>query len=473
MNLNDLNGVSLATAHGLARDAYNRASSLFHGYYGDPLAVIDEAVQAHPDFLMGHALKAGLILSTTDARLYPLAAQTLDVAERYQGTGDERARGHLAAARAWHAGDWNQSEHLYGKVLRLYPRDVLALQMAHLADFLMGRSMSLRDRPAATLKTMTSSDPGYGFVNGMHAFGLEETGDYAAAEQAGQHALQHNRRDPWAIHAVAHVHEMCGNLSDGIRWLEQRREDWIPDNAFSFHNAWHLALYWLELDEYDSVLSIYDELIRPNDSDVVLELIDASAMLWRLHLRNVDVGDRWQSLVAQWRSRVDDRLYVFNDIHALMALLACGESTAARTLVASIESDVRGCGQQAELAQAAASLVARGLFDFAEERYSEALPILVRGHEISFNFGGSNAQRDVIALTILRCAELAGAEAVSATLLMNRLERRPDSPFTWSALADWRTRMADHSAATEARTRADSARGTWLRALEQPRLQVA
>jgi tetratricopeptide (TPR) repeat protein len=473
MNHDDLNGVPLSTPHTIARDAYDRASTLFHGYYGDPLAAIDEALQAHPDFLMGQALKAGLILSTTDVRLYPMAAQTLDIAERHLGAGDERARGHLAAARAWHAGDWNRSAALYGQVLQSFPRDVLALQMAHLADFFMGRSADLRDRPAATLAHWRSSDPGQGFVLGMHAFGLEECGEYAAAESIGQKALQLNRRDPWAIHAVAHVHEMCGNLSDGIQWLETRRDDWQPDNAFSYHNAWHLALYWLELDQYDKVLALFDEQIRPRDNDVILELIDASAMLWRLHLRGVDVGQRWQPVVAQWLSRVDDRLYVFNDIHALVALLAGGQMEAARQLVASIESDGRGTGPQALLAQTAAVHVARGLLAFAEERFDDALPNLIRGHEIAADFGGSNAQRDLIALTALRCAERAGAAGVSSSLLQQRLDLRPNSPFVWSTLADWRSRHDDVGLARTARRQADNARSEWLRKLELAQSQVA
>src|SRR5690606_9177935 len=130
--------------------------------------------------------------------------------------------------------------------------------------------------------------------------------------------------------------------------------------------AWHLALFWLELGEFDKVLVLYDELIRPGDSDVVLELIDASAMLWRLKLRGVDVGSRWQPVMAQWASRVDDRLYVFNDLHALMALLAGERLESARDLVASIESDRRGDGRQAPRAQVAACHVARGLLQFAE-----------------------------------------------------------------------------------------------------------
>lgn len=473
MNLADLNDVPLSTPHALARDAYNKASMLFHGYYGDPLSAIDEALLAHPDFLMGHALKAGLILSTTDVRLYPMAAQTLDLAEGYIDTADTRARGHLAAARAWHDGDWDRAASLYGEVLQEHPRDLLALQMAHLADFGMGRAADLRDRTASSLRHWASSNPGYGFVHGMHAFGLEECGDYAAAESIALKGLEHTPRDPWAIHAVAHVHEMRGNVSDGILWLESRREDWQPDNAFSFHNAWHLALYWLELEQHDKVLALYDEQIRPADNDVVLELIDACAMLWRLKLRGVDVGDRWQPVIAQWQSRIDDHLYVFNDLHALMALLAGNQIEDARKLLISIESRRRGSGRQALKAQVAAVHVGRGLLQFAEQRYEQALPELIRGMEHAADFGGSNAQRDLIALTTLRCAERARASSVTASLLQKRLDARPDSPFVWSRLADWRARHDTHSLAEQARIKAERVRSEWLGKIELPHRQVA
>src|SRR5690606_6422584 len=114
MSLNDLNGVALSTPDPLARDAWNRASMLFHGYYGDPLAAIDEALLVHPDFAMGHALKAGVVLTTTDVRLYPIAADALEAAKRHVGAHDLRAQGHLAAARAWLDGDLRRAVELYG-----------------------------------------------------------------------------------------------------------------------------------------------------------------------------------------------------------------------------------------------------------------------------------------------------------------------------------------------------------------------
>lgn len=463
MSLNDLNGVALSTAHPLARDAWNRASMLFHGYYGDPLAAIDEALRAHPDFAMGHVLKAGVVLTTTDVRLYPLATEALASANHHAGARDVRTQGHLAAATAWLDGDLQRAVDLYGAVLAAFPRDAFALQLAHLADYLLGDADALHERPAATLAHWDRDAPAYGYVLGMQAFGLEESGDFDLAEAAGREALGRNRRDPWAIHAVAHVLEMQGRLDEGIHWLEQRRDDWVPDNGFAFHNAWHLALYWLELDQHDKVLALHDELVRPSANDVVYELIDASALLWRLHLRGVDVGHRWHDVLAQWRGRIGDRLNVFNDLHALLALLANGELPAARTLLADLEATPRGSGRHAAPAQQAALDVARGLLAFAEQRHAEALPHLLRGHERSAAFGGSVAQRDVVALTALECARRADVAGIALDLVQRRLDHRPNSPFAWSVLADWRARHADETTARNARNQATQSRREWLR----------
>ena len=83
----------------------------------------------------------------------------------------------------------------------------------------------------------------------MYAFGLEETGDYARAEEVGRRAVELNARDAWASHAVAHVMEMQARLDEGISWLETTSRSWARDNGFAYHNHWHLALYHLDLGD--------------------------------------------------------------------------------------------------------------------------------------------------------------------------------------------------------------------------------
>ena len=152
-------------------------------------------------------------------------------------------------------------------------------------------------------RAVGESVPGYGYVLGMHAFGLEENGLYAQAEETGRRALEISRRDPWAVHAVTHTFEMRGSTDQGIEFLRSREADWAPDNGFAFHNYWHLALFHLDLGQYDEVLAIYDEHIRPRPTQVALENVDASALLWRLELRGVDVGSRWQALADGWEAQ--------------------------------------------------------------------------------------------------------------------------------------------------------------------------
>src|SRR5690606_327575 len=166
-------------------------------------------------------------------------------------------------------------------------------------------------------------------------------------------------KDPWAIHAVAHVMEMQGRLTEGIEWLTSRTDDWAPENLFAYHNWWHLALYHLELGETDRVLDLYDSSIRPKPSTVALEMVDAAALLWRLHLRRIDVGKRWKELANSYEPMAEDAYYAFNDAHAMMAFVADGRDTAAKRLLAALERRGAGGRPHAPRARAAGAPPAR------------------------------------------------------------------------------------------------------------------
>ena len=60
----------------------------------------------------------------------------------------------------------------------------------------------------------------------MHAFGLEETGDYAQAEKQGRKAVELERRDTWGWHAVAHVYEMRNQPEEGLAWMGADTDAW-------------------------------------------------------------------------------------------------------------------------------------------------------------------------------------------------------------------------------------------------------
>jgi hypothetical protein len=148
----------------------------------------------------------------------------------------------------------------------------------------------LRDRIARALPAWHPGMPSYHAILGMHAFGLEETGDYRRAEAQGRMGVELEPRDGWAQHAVAHVMEMQGRQRDGIAWMMGNADAWAPESFFAVHNWWHLALYHLDLGEIDDALELFDGPIYGARSPLAINMVDASALLWRLHLGGIDVG---------------------------------------------------------------------------------------------------------------------------------------------------------------------------------------
>src|SRR5690606_16697544 len=122
-----------------------------------------------------------------------------------------------------------------------WPRDGLALQAGHQLDFLTGDARMLRDRIAGVMPTWDPSMPGYHAVLSMHAFGLEEAGDYTAAEAQGRRSVELQPRDGWGWHAVAHVMEMQDRAKEGAAWLGKNSDIWSHESFFAVHNWWHLA----------------------------------------------------------------------------------------------------------------------------------------------------------------------------------------------------------------------------------------
>jgi tetratricopeptide (TPR) repeat protein len=425
MTLHDARGLSTSTSNRRSLESYEHSLNLLHGYYGDPLAMIDEALVEDPQFILGHALRAGMLITASDRTVEPLLKESVEAAESLSATANDRERRHITAARAWLDGDFAGSLRTYGSIVVDYPRDSLAIQIAHIQDFLLGQSSMLRDRVARALPAWSKEDDSYSYLLGMHAFGLEETNLYGQAEEQGRRALQINPRDPWAVHAVAHVMEMQGRKEDGITWLTSRQDDWAPDNMFAIHNWWHLTLFHLDLDDVDAVLAFYDDHIRKSSSGMALDLIDASAILWRLHLRGVDVGQRWLELASAWKARNADGHYVFNDVHALMAYLGAGDQLAVQALLATMETAAGGRNTNAMMTREVGLPMALGLTAYQHGKYGEAISHLLDIGLIAHRFGGSHAQRDIIDLTLTEAALRGGEKSVANALAAQRLAQKP------------------------------------------------
>ncbi len=429
MTIQDARGLAMTGADAAAADGFETALDEFQCYVGNPVGTIEGVLEAQPDFAMGHLLRGYLYASSLEGPALIEAGKALD---RLQALPvNAREAQHRAALDAVVSGAYERAAQSWEALLVDHPRDIVALQIAHLFDFLRGDARNLRDRIARRLHAWTSADPGYHAVVGMHAFGLEEMGEYDRAEERGREAVALHRRDGWGYHAVAHVLEMRNQPEEGIRWLSSTSAHWAQDSFFDIHNWWHLALYHLELDQLDEVMRLYDGPIRGERSAVAIDLIDGAAMLWRLMLRGHDVGDRWQELADAWTAMIDDGVYAFNDVHALMAFVGVGDQARIDRQLASLRRGAEGDGDISNRAMAreVGIPVAEALVAFGRGRYQDVIDRLQALRPIAHRFGGSHAQRDLLDLTLIEAARRAGARNLLAALASERNISRPRSPL--------------------------------------------
>jgi tetratricopeptide (TPR) repeat protein len=419
--LKDQRGAACSGASRNAIGLYDRALAEFQCYRFDPVSTVKQALAESPQFTMAHLLHAYLHLTGTEPPALELARASIERAKQLPAS--ERERRHIAAAESLAAGEYARACDRLEDVLLDDPRDALALQVAHLFDFFRGDARSLRDRPARVLAQWSRDVPGYHAVLGMQAFGLEECGDYQRAEDRARRALELEPFDGWAHHAIAHCYEMQGRRVDGLRLMAEREQYWTADSFFALHNWWHRALFHLGLDQVERVLALYDERIRGNRSQVVLELIDASALLWRLMLRGVDVGARWQELADAWQPMVQDSFYAFNDLHALMAFVGAERWPQVDARIAALEAWVGRNGSNGTMTREVGLPLALGFAAFGRGRYAEAAERLRPVRALAYRFGGSHAQRDIVDLTLLEAARRGGNAVLARALESERVFR--------------------------------------------------
>jgi hypothetical protein len=228
----------------------------------------------------------------------------------------------------------------------------------------------------------------------------------------------------------------------------------------------------LQGHDVPGALEVYDRVLHHTGSeDVALELLDASALLWRLHLEGEAVGDRWSPLADAWGRLLTPGYYPFNDMHATMAFVGAQDLVRARDLVADLEALVeRGDHETTSwiMTSRVGLPVCRSLLAFGEAAYEKVLdelwPVRARLHE----FGGSHAQRDAMERTFLEAAIRAPRLNVARALVNERLGVRKSSTYTWSKYAEVLTGTGDESGAVAAANRAGALADEILAAAKSP-----
>ena len=157
--MTDRQGNALSGATADAVGLFDQAVEAFNIYRGDPIALLDKAIEAAPDFTMAHILKAHLYAvatepeATTGARAIVSRTKTMAV--------NEREAPHIAALCLVLDGHWTAAAIALDHHNIRSPHDLVALQVGHLMDFYRANARDLRDRIARALPKWSPDVPGY------------------------------------------------------------------------------------------------------------------------------------------------------------------------------------------------------------------------------------------------------------------------------------------------------------------------
>ena len=429
----DARGVVVSECKPSSLEDYERALYQFQSNFGDATETLAATVKNDPEFVMGHVFNASAMLMMTERQYIPAIRHSIESAESLSHKSNDREKELIVAARDCLEGRWDQACVAWDRVLARYPRDAMAIQCAHLMDFFRGDAVNLRDRVGRVIQHWHESVLGYSYILGMQAFGFEECNQYDKAEEIANKALEIEPRDGWSVHALAHVMEMQGRYEEGKDLMLSREQDWAPDNGFASHNWWHLALFHIEHEDFPSAVRLYDEKVIPEDSDITVRMLDATALLWRLHLQGVDVGERWNRIADMWarKAPVENGYYAFNDLHAVISFLGAGRTAEARTVLTAVEAAAETNLESASRMAREVGIPACSAFlAFAEERYKDAVELLLPIRTIAHRFGGSHAQRDILTQTLIESAICADNTGLASNLISERSVHKPFSPLT-------------------------------------------
>jgi hypothetical protein len=431
--LQDAQGLDVTTDVPETVAAIDRFVDEFLGY-GTKADVILEGIKADPECALANAYGAALHMFLENEEAPKLARPYLDAALATVENATERERLNVAAIHAWVEGRFDDALYFHEQLADAHPRDICAVKFGQYHFFNRGDLVGLL-RLAETAFLANSDNP---YMHGMLAFGLEQNHRLDEAEAAGRTATEMQRREPWAHHAVAHVLITEGRTDEGIAWMESLSDTWEDCNSFMYtHNWWHLALFYLDKENFAKVLELYDNRVWGAWKEYSQDQVNAISLLWRLELAGADVGDRWQDVANYVAQRTGEHVEPFLNLHYVYALARAGRDDKVQQMLGAIaayasEAPAFTAAAWGEVAlPAAKAFVAHARGDMAEAR-ALLEPIQGRMQEI----GGSNAQRDLFDQTWLDVLMRTDGWTKAIEILQDRAMSRPTVPFNHRLLAD-------------------------------------
>ena len=385
-------------------------------------------------------LREGLFLHVVSAcRRSPprLARVSKPGAAPSRNAAPRTARG--ATSTPWMRGTGASSSRRPGHleaILASHPRDILALKIAHYLYFYLGDNENHRDSIGRVLHAWDDTVDGYGYVLGMQAFSLEESGawDEAGACGPGRGGAQPGRpvggargsRTSWRCRtAAARASRGSARASRSSAIATTSATTCGGTSRCSIWNSgrWSRCC--------GSTTSGCGPICRTNTSTSATRLRccggwksaastwATAGTSWRSGARPAPPTTRWSSPTCTTCSRSRPG----------------GRDDAVERMLDSMRAFAEGAATEQAVMRSAGVPVGEAIAHWYRGEYAEVVDALAPVRYRLPLIGGSHAQRDLFHQILIAAALACGRYETARALLSERIARRPRNPWTWKRYA--------------------------------------
>ena len=383
----------ITTKSDVARDHYITGVDRVLSGAADMAAPFEAAIAVDDNFVLGHSgLARALTLSNDMNGAKAALAQAIKVSSGVT----TRELSHVNVMRLQFEGKAAKALVAMKEHVASYPRDAIIAGLSTGVFGMIGFS-GHKGREAELLAFTSMLAPHYGedwWMLTQHAFSLCEVGKLAEAGKLVDRSLAIKRDHSHAAHVRSHVYYEAGNLTDGVKFLE----DWMPsysrDGMMYGHLAWHAALWALEQGDMDKMWAWVDEEVKPDASiGLPINMItDTASILYRAELAGQVVDPvRWQH-ISEYASKAFPRVgNSFVDMHAALAHAMAGRKEELADYVDAAKGFASDVVQDC----------AKAFEAITRQDWASATTALSAALVDGARLGGSRAQRDLLEYSLV------------------------------------------------------------------------
>lgn len=418
--------------------------------YGQQAVDVLTVADRHPDSTLAN-IYSGLLFMFLESPAGPeAAAPYFKRAEKTVASSNRREAMLHEVLDAWMQNDMPKAEKLAGSIVEEYPRDLAAMKLGQYFAFNRG------DFPRMLSIALSCRDKNLGNANwhGMAAFGYEQCHRLEKAERAARSALEIDKDEAWAHHALAHVMLTQGRVREGAEFLAGVADSWKPLNSFMYtHNWWHRALFSISLGDEQSVFDAYDKHCWTREKDYSQDQINAVSLLARMECAGINVGNRWQELADHLKARHSDTFNAFLSLQYLYGLAKAGRAEADQLMEAIKDKAETAAGFEKVAWSQVAVPAACGMLAHARGDHQTAIRELGTALPRMAETGGSHAQRDLFEQLLLDAHLKSGNLSIAQQMMEMRRTFDPDGVPLNRMLSETYEKLGLNEEAAEARSR--------------------